>query len=137
MLYDRAHGYRDRKTRDEDLVRRFLDGLYDEEARFEIDFHKEPRTIDEAVFHAVNFTQTRGGSVTDRKQKRGARRATVRIRKRATGVGVKMKIGHTGYHTTGEKTEKHRTLERRCKRTRRCQKSQKKGQTMEPSCYRY
>jgi hypothetical protein len=85
MLYDRAHGYRDRKTRDEDLVRRFLDGLYDEEARFEIDFHKEPRTIDEAVFHAVNFTQTRGGSVTDRKQKRGARRATVRDPEESNG----------------------------------------------------
>ena len=29
MLYDKAHGYRDRRIRDEDLVRRFLDGLLD------------------------------------------------------------------------------------------------------------
>lgn len=41
MLYDRAHGYRDRKTRDEDLVRRFLDSLYDEEARFALDFNRD------------------------------------------------------------------------------------------------
>lgn len=59
MLYDKAHGYRDRRTRDEDLLRRFLDGIRDEEARFEIEFHKEPSTIDEAVYHVVNFIQTR------------------------------------------------------------------------------
>ena len=59
-LYDRAHGYRDRRTREEDLVRRFLDGLLDEEIRFEVEYHKEPENIDEAVFHVVNFIQTRG-----------------------------------------------------------------------------
>ena len=42
-LYDKAHGFRDRRTRDEDLVRRFLDGLYDEEISFEyiVIFEKE------------------------------------------------------------------------------------------------
>ena len=59
-LYDRAHGYRDRKTREEDLVRRFLDGLLDEEIRFEVEYHKEPQNLDEAVFYVVNFIQTRG-----------------------------------------------------------------------------
>ena len=42
--------YRDKRTRDEDLVRRFLDGLYDEEVGFEVEFNKDPRNIDEAVF---------------------------------------------------------------------------------------
>ncbi len=59
MLYDKGHGYRDRRTRNEDLVRRFLDGLIDEEVRFEVEYHKEPETIDEAVFHVDNFIQTR------------------------------------------------------------------------------
>ena len=60
MVYDKAYGFRDRRIRNEDLVRRFLDGLRDEDARFEIEFHKEPETIDEAMFHTVNFVQTRG-----------------------------------------------------------------------------
>lgn len=58
-LYDKGHGYRDRKTRDEDLVRRFLDGLLDDNARFEVEYHKQPTTIDDAIFHVVNFMQTR------------------------------------------------------------------------------
>ena len=33
--------------------------MKDNEARFEIEFHKEPDDIDEAVYHAVNFIQTR------------------------------------------------------------------------------
>ncbi len=73
MLYDKGHGYRDRRTRNEDLVRIFLDGLVDEEVRFEVEYHKEPVTIDEAVFHVVNFIQTRNCS--DQKyNKRGTRR---------------------------------------------------------------
>ena len=67
MLYDKAHGYRDRRTREEDLVRRFLDGLRDDEIRFEVEFHKEPETIDEAVYHMVNFVQTRNSAGSDRK----------------------------------------------------------------------
>ncbi len=73
MLYDKGHGYRDRISRNEDLVRRFLDGLLDEEVRFEVEYHKEPETIDEAVFHVVNFIQTR--NCGDQKyNKRGTRR---------------------------------------------------------------
>jgi hypothetical protein len=55
VLYDKAHGFRDRKTRDEDLVRRFLDGLRDDEIRFAVEYGKEPETVDEAVFHVVNL----------------------------------------------------------------------------------
>ncbi|MES9905514.1 MAG: hypothetical protein ABW168_22905 [Sedimenticola sp.] len=73
MLYDKGHGYRDRKTRNEDLVRRFLDGLYDEEVRFEVEYHKEPETIDEAIFHVVNFIQTRNCG-EQKYSKRGTRR---------------------------------------------------------------
>ena len=62
MLYDKAHGYRDRKTRQEDLVRKFLDGLWDEDVRFAVEYQKEPEDIDEAVFHVVNFIQTKMSS---------------------------------------------------------------------------
>ena len=73
MLYDKAHGYRDRRTRDEDLVRRFLDGLRDDEARFEVEYHKEPDTIDQAVFHVVNWIQTRNGYYSERKHRSNVR----------------------------------------------------------------
>ena len=78
-LYTKAHTFRDAKTGPEDLVRRFLDGLRDSDARFEIEYNKEPEDIDEAVYHAVNFVQTkhRGSteSSADGKCKRYARRS--------------------------------------------------------------
>ena len=58
-LYDLAHKRRDGATRREDLVRRFLDGLRDEDVRWEVEYVKEPRDIDEAVYHVVNYIQTR------------------------------------------------------------------------------
>lgn len=68
-----------KNTRQEDLVRRFLDGLRDSDARFEIEYNKEPEDIDEAVYQAENFMQTKHrGSMdgsSDKKFKRYARRA--------------------------------------------------------------
>lgn len=76
-LYDRAHKSRSETTRQEDLVRRFLDGLRDDEARFEVEFHKEPEDIDDAVYQVVNFVQTRRHYFSDNqpdKKKRYTRR---------------------------------------------------------------
>ena len=79
-LYSKAYRRRDASTRQEDLVRKFLDGLRDNDARFEIEYNKEPDDIDEAVYHAVNFIQTRRRSNPDtfieKKFKKFARRAT-------------------------------------------------------------
>ena len=74
-LYDKAHGYRDRFCREEDLVRRFLDGLTDEDVKFEVEFHKEPRTIDEAVLHAANMMQMRNNPESEKRYRKGVRRA--------------------------------------------------------------
>ena len=57
-LYDKAHADRDRCTRNEDLLRRFLDGLTDEQARFHVEYIKDPANIDVAVFEVVNFLET-------------------------------------------------------------------------------
>ena len=79
-LYAKAYEFRDENTRQEDLVRRFLDGLRDSDARFEIEYNKEPDDIDEAVYHAVNFIQTKRRSsddtYQDRKAKKYARRTS-------------------------------------------------------------
>ena len=73
-LYDRAYAHRDSGTRQEDLLRRFLDGLYDDKARFQVEYFKEPKTIDEAVFFVVDFEETRQKPVysegQDKKYKR-------------------------------------------------------------------
>ena len=79
-LYAKAYKSRDNETRQQDLVRRFLDGLKDNEARFEIEFHKEPDDIDQAVYHAVNFIQTKRRNSSDyyndRKFKKYVRRTS-------------------------------------------------------------
>jgi hypothetical protein len=74
-LYGKAYGHRDRRIRDEDLVRKFLDGLLDQDTKFEVEYHKEPKDIDEAVYHVVNLIQTKGGSRHDRQGRHSARRA--------------------------------------------------------------
>ncbi|MCG7878230.1 MAG: retrotransposon gag domain-containing protein, partial [Candidatus Thiodiazotropha endolucinida] len=80
-LYAKAYKNRDNRTKREDLVRRFLDGMKDNEARFEIEFHKEPDDIDEAVYHAVNFIQTRRRNSSEnygeKKLKRYTRRTSL------------------------------------------------------------
>ena len=58
-LYDKAYPSRDHNTRAEDLLRRFLSGLYDEPTRFHVEYIKEPADIDNAVFEVVNFQETR------------------------------------------------------------------------------
>ena len=57
-LYDKAYSQRDSETRQEDLLR-FLDSLYDDKARFQVEYVKEPKTIDEAAFYVVDFEETR------------------------------------------------------------------------------
>ncbi len=58
-LYDKAHPERDHLTRSEDLLRRFLDGLRDDNASFHVEYIKEPDDIEEAVSEVLNFLETR------------------------------------------------------------------------------
>ena len=58
-MYDKAHANRDRATRREDLLRRFLDGINDDRARFQVEYIKEPDDIDDAVYEVVNFQETK------------------------------------------------------------------------------
>ena len=58
-LYNKAHPNRDNSTRDEDLLRRLLDGLSDSQARFHVEYIKNPENIDQAAFEVVNFLETK------------------------------------------------------------------------------
>ena len=64
-LYDEGHANRDRSTRREDLLRRFLDRILDEGARFQVEYVKELKHIDSAVYEVVNFLNTRKRSATE------------------------------------------------------------------------
>ena len=55
----KAYNHRSKQTREEDLVQRFLYGLRDEEMRFAVEFYKEPVSLDEAVYHAVEYAELR------------------------------------------------------------------------------
>ena len=59
MLYDKAYPSCDRKTRDEDLLRRFLSGLHDKETKFQVEYVQNPKNIDAAVDEVVNFQEVR------------------------------------------------------------------------------
>ena len=70
-LYNKAHPNRDHQTREEDLLRRFLDGLAHEQARFQVEYIKNPQNIDQAAYEVVNFLETKStwsGQSTDRRK---------------------------------------------------------------------
>ena len=57
-LYDKAYPGRDHVTRQEDLLRRFLDGLYDDKVQMQVEYVKEPDNIDQAVYEVVRCMET-------------------------------------------------------------------------------
>ena len=68
-LYSKAHPYRDAVTREEDLLRRFFDGLLDDKTRVQVEFVKDPKTIDEAVDAVVGFMEANKTAYNDRKHR--------------------------------------------------------------------
>ena len=62
MLYDKAHPHRDARTRREDLRRRWLDGVRDRKAAKQVEFVKNPRTMEEAIDAFVKLQGLNSGS---------------------------------------------------------------------------
>ena len=59
-FYDKAYPDREDKTRREDLLRRFLDGVLDRDAAQQVAFVKDPSDIDNAVFELVSLADSHG-----------------------------------------------------------------------------
>lgn len=57
-LYDKGYPKRDKATRQEDLLGKFLLGLQDEGARLHVELNKEPSTIEEAVYYTIHYQET-------------------------------------------------------------------------------
>lgn len=83
-LYDKAYPNRDRGTRSEDLLRRFLSGLLDEGARFHIEYVKDPEDMDHAVYEVVNFQETKRRQPRKESTDNRSRRPTRQLRQPTT-----------------------------------------------------
>lgn len=57
-LYCKAFPNRDSNTRREDLLRKFLEGLNDDDVKFHVEYIKEPEDIDAAVCEVVRYLDT-------------------------------------------------------------------------------
>lgn len=62
-LYDWAHPNRDASTRQEDLISKFLQGLWDSKARQYIELHREPSSIEEAVQQVAAYMSVTSNSI--------------------------------------------------------------------------
>ena len=99
-LYDSAYAERDPDTRREDLLRRFLDGLYDDKARFQVEFVKEPSDIDEAVFQVVAFQETKNRSLmVQPSSDRGMKRSTRKVKCDSTDCDIEDKVNVQGVNS--------------------------------------
>ena len=68
-LYDKAFPERSADIRQVDLLQYFLNGLYDDKARQQVEFIKEPQTIDDAVRDVVTFQESKTSTEKGRKSK--------------------------------------------------------------------
>lgn len=117
-LYDRAYPKRGAETRQEDLLRRFLMGLHNNNARMHVELNKEPNTIEEAVHHVVHyFEAARNTNIGNHQEEDRDRYQRTRQ--------VKPNKDHTeNDHDVGQKTKHEETA--------RQKKNEKPDQTEQP-----
>ena len=58
--YEKAWPGREPQTKREDLLRKFLDSLYDPKTRLALEFFKEPESIEEALEKAIAYEDAKG-----------------------------------------------------------------------------
>lgn len=60
-LYDKAYPGRNPEMRRQLLLQQFLNGLRNKEAKFAVEYYKEPNSIEDAVHHVVTYTEAQQG----------------------------------------------------------------------------
>ena len=73
-IYDKAYPGRNPEMRQQLLLQQFLNGLRDKQAKFAVEYFKEPCTIEDAVHHVVTYMEAQQGAMcsdgsTDRRSK--------------------------------------------------------------------
>ena len=72
-LYDKAHPDRDSTVREEDILKRLLDGLGDDKAAFHIQVVKGIKSVDKAICEIINFQEVK------KKRQKGKRARQARV----------------------------------------------------------
>ena len=73
-IYDKAYPGRNTEMRHQLLLQQFLNGLRDRQAKFAVEYFKEPCTIEDAVHHVVTYMEAQQSALysdpaTDRRSK--------------------------------------------------------------------
>ena len=73
-IYDKAYPGRNPEMRQQLLLQQFLNGLFNRQAKFAVEYFKEPCTIEDAVHHVVTYMEAQQGDLyydraTDRRSK--------------------------------------------------------------------
>lgn len=100
-LYDKAYPKRGAETRQEDLVRKFLMGLLDDQARIYVELHKEPQTIEEAVSHVTHYTEATDNPRNNDEDGPGKYRKQTRQVKQEGAKAKRPNYGSENKRTTG------------------------------------
>ena len=64
-IYDKAYPGRNPEMRRQLLLQQFLNGLKDKNAKFAVEYYKEPNSIEEAVHHVVTYIEAQQGPKSD------------------------------------------------------------------------
>ena len=72
-IYDKAYPGRKPEMRRQLLLQQFLNGLKDKNAKFAVEYYKEPNSVEEAVHHVVTYTEAQQGPKSDNWHNRSPR----------------------------------------------------------------
>ena len=78
-LYDKAYPGRNPEMRRQLLMQQFLNGLRDKNAKFAVEYYKEPISIEEAIHHVVIYLEAQQGPKGDGGHRRKSRGKSVRF----------------------------------------------------------
>ncbi|MCG7869024.1 MAG: hypothetical protein JAY74_21980, partial [Candidatus Thiodiazotropha taylori] len=84
-LYDKAYPGRNPEMRRQLLLQQFLGGLCDHQAKFAVEYFKEPGSIEDAVHNVVTYMEAQQGNGYKRDQSNGLHSKTVRFYGGANG----------------------------------------------------
>ena len=78
-IYDKAYPGRNPEMRRQLLLQQFLSGLKDKEAKFAVEYYKEPNSLEEAVHHVVTYIEAQQGSKSQNRQNSRSQRKSLRF----------------------------------------------------------
>ena len=78
-IYDKAYPGRNPEMRRQLLLQQFLSRLKDKEAKFAVEYYKEPNSLEEAVHHVVTYTEAQHGSKSQNQHNNCSQRKTLRF----------------------------------------------------------